>query len=186
MGFKLFTAGRGSARAGAESGSLRCEVFARAAQLVHKLHTASAVTDYREINDLAKDPQRAAVLAQFLLKLADIAWTDWEADFLEDMAGRREPLSTRQAEKLVELREASVRYDKVEGFVLAALIAKCWLNRHDLASDHDVAFIERVKASGATSLRRREAARLLRCACAIGEIEPYQGLTLDPMPKQAA
>ncbi len=144
------------------------------------------MTDYREINELTKDPQRAAAIAQYLLKLADIAWTDWEADFLEDMVRRREPLSTRQAEKLVELREASVRYDKVEGFVLAALIAKCWLNRHDLGSEHDVAFIERLKASGATSLRRREAVRLLRCARAIGEIEPHQGWTLDPMPRQAA
>jgi len=140
---------------------------------------APAVTDYRELNALQKDPQRARDLAMFLFKLKDIEWTDWELDFLDNMSAWTEDLTTRQGEKLVELRDASMWYETVDGFSLRILAEKCYCARLDL-SEHDAEFFVRVKASGARKFRRREAARILRCARQVGEIESYQGYTLNP------
>jgi hypothetical protein len=137
------------------------------------------VTDYREINALQKDSQRARNLATFLCKLKDIDWTDWELDFLENMSGRTEDLTTRQGEKLVELRDASMWYQTIEGFSLRLLVEKCCCGQLGL-SDQDAEFFEHVKSSGARKFRRRDAARILRCARQLCEIEPYQGWTLSP------
>ncbi len=111
--------------------------------------------DYRKIDALSKDTERAGALARYLLSLDEISWTDWELDFLTGLAGRTRPLNKasrassrssreagdslnateaktlaalrdvvarseqltlRQAEKLVELEEASARFTTVEGF----------------------------------------------------------------------
>ena len=65
------------------------------------------MASFRDINDLAKDPARARMMADGLLHMWNADWSEWERDFLEDMAARqsKEPLTTRQAEKLFELRE---------------------------------------------------------------------------------
>ena len=130
--------------------------------------------DYREIQAIQKDPARARALAQFLCTLDDIAWTDWEIDFLESISGCRDELSTRQGEKLVELRDETVRYASVDGFSLKVLIDRCHLCRDEF-SEEDAAFIARLREAGATKLRRKDARRLIRCARAVGEIEPHQG-----------
>lgn len=133
--------------------------------------------DYRKIDALAKDCERSRRLAKFLLSLADAAWTDWELDFLEAMAVRNDPLTTRQAEKLVELEEEAVWYDKApgDGFSVQLLLRACHQARADLAQDDDIAFIERLAAQGATKLRRRGLSRLLRCARELGVVEDYAG-----------
>src|SRR5262245_52789099 len=136
------------------------------------------MADYREISEIQKDPARARSMAQFLSTLDDMEWTDWELDFLASIGTRREGLTTRQGEKLVELSEESVRYTAVDGFSLQALADRCALYRDELA-EHDGAFIERLMATGATRLRRKDARRLLRCARTLGEIEPHQGRSLD-------
>jgi len=136
------------------------------------------MTDYREIIEIQKDPARARSMAQFLSTLDDMEWTDWELDFLASIGGRREDLTTRQGEKLIELCEESVWYTAVDGFSLQALIDRCALCRDELA-DPDSAFIARLKAVSAVRLRRKDARRLLRCARTLGEIEPHQGYSLD-------
>jgi hypothetical protein len=136
------------------------------------------MASYREIAALQKDAARARALAQGLAKLDDMAWTDWELDFLHSMAARQQALTTRQGEKLVELFDDAAWYTSVEGFSLAALIERCHLLRDELA-DQDAAFIERQKADGATRLRRKDARRLLHCARDLGELEPHQGCSLD-------
>lgn len=138
------------------------------------------MVNYREINSLAKAPDRARTLATFLLTLPDIDWTDWEADFLDAMKARAEELSTRQAEKLVELRDDSVRYTSASGFSFKVLIETCWLNRFDLDDEADIEFIEKLRASGHASLRKREALRLRRCAIEQGELEPDQPWFFPP------
>ena len=132
------------------------------------------MTDYREIHAIANDPARVRGIATYLLTLVDADWTEWEVDFLHDMVPRKEPLSTRQGEKLVELRDNAVLYDKVDGFALKTLAEKCWLYRDEL-SESNCAFIERLKDAGLTSLRKPDAERLLRCARVLGEIGPHQG-----------
>jgi hypothetical protein len=137
------------------------------------------MTDYREINALQRDPARAARMAQTLLALHDIAWTDWELDFLGSMSRESdEDLSTRQAEKLVELRDASVWHSSVDGLSLRLVVKSCNEMRH-LLSERDEEFVVRLREQGATALRRRDAARLMRCARITGEIEPYQGWSLE-------
>ena len=129
------------------------------------------MTDYREIDALTKDPARARTIARTLASLADIAWSEWELDFLESLSDRRDELTTRQAEKLIELRDNSYRYEKVAGIVLRSLLLDCWQARFELESETDIAFLERRKASGETSFRKSEALRLRRCAVRLGLVE---------------
>lgn len=136
------------------------------------------MADYREILALQKDPARARAMAQALVHMDDMAWTDWELDFLESIGSRRQDLSTRQGEKLAELCDEAAWYTTVEGFSLRALIERCYLCRDELRPS-DAEFIARLKATGVSRLRRKEARRVLQCARRIGEIEPYQGGTLD-------
>lgn len=128
--------------------------------------------DYRKVNALAKDAARARRMAQPLLKSEDQEWTEWELDFLAAMSERREELTTRQAEKLLELEDACTWLDKVpgEGFSVRLLVKECYEARADLDED-DAAFIEALRAEGATRLRRRAVYRLMRCARAAGVVE---------------
>jgi hypothetical protein len=134
--------------------------------------------NYREILAIQKDPARARAMAQVLCNLDDMEWTDWELDFLSSIGARQTDLTTRQGEKLIELRDEAVWYTAVEGFSLKALIERCHLARDELA-EHDADFIARLKAAGAARLRRKDARRLLRCARTAGEIEPHHGRSLD-------
>jgi len=120
--------------------------------------------DYRELDTLAKDPKRANATAAMLLDLADTDWNDWETDFLENMSAWRSTLSTRQAEVLIELRDASVLLDKMRGFSLKALIDRLWMYRDELTEEGDVEFVCQLKEAGTTKLRKRQAAKLLAIA----------------------
>lgn len=130
------------------------------------------MSNFKQINELTKNPGQARTIAQYLSTIPESEWTDWEIDFLEDMARRKDELSTRQAEKLIELRDNALRYAKVSGFVLRSLVGRCWVARQDIDDDDDVEFIERLHSRGETALRKPEALRLKRCAIAIGELEP--------------
>jgi hypothetical protein len=136
------------------------------------------MASYREIAALQKDAARARALAQGLTRLDDMAWTDWELDFLHSMAARQQDLTTRQGEKLVELVDDAAWYTCVDGFSLATLIGRCHLLRDELA-EADAAFIDKLKAEATGRLRRKDARRLLACARSVGELEPHQGRGLD-------
>ena len=137
------------------------------------------MSNYRDINALAKDPKKVRVTALFLLTLCETNWSDWELDFLECMSTCSEELSTRQAEKLVELRDDAIRYTRASGFNFSSVLEKCWRNRFELDADEDCEFLERLKSRGETALRRRDALRLRKCAVALGEIEPHQAWTMQ-------
>src|SRR5688572_18224761 len=98
------------------------------------------MADYREIIDIQKDPARARSIAHSLSTLDDVEWTDWEQDFLASIGARREDLTTRQGEKLIELRDEAIWYTAVDGFSLKALVGRCHLLRDELA-EHDAQFI---------------------------------------------
>jgi hypothetical protein len=120
--------------------------------------------DYRELDTLAKDPKRANATAAMLLDLADTDWNDWETDFLENMSAWRSTLSTRQAEVLIELRDAGVLLAKIHGFSLKALVDRLWMYRDELTEEGDVEFVCQLKEAGTTKLRKRQAAKLLAIA----------------------
>src|SRR6516164_9181380 len=65
--------------------------------------------DYREIDRIRKDTVAVHSLAKGLLNTPNHEWNDWELDFLEHMVRHRgpNPITTRQGEKLIELRDGA-------------------------------------------------------------------------------
>lgn len=139
------------------------------------------MASHREMKDLAESLPAIRALAAYLLKLAHatppVEWTEWELDFLEHMAARDspEPLSMRQREILVELRDSTVRHGRLDGFSVPNLIERCWLERWDLAGEADVEFITALRAAGLPTVSQRQGGRLLRCSRELGIIESHHG-----------
>jgi hypothetical protein len=84
-----------------------------------------------------------------------------------------EPITTRQGEKLLELRDDAEYCSSVHGFTVQSLIKNCWLARDDLDSKDDRKFIEQLKETSYSSIKRRQLRKLLACARELGEIEQY-------------
>jgi hypothetical protein len=154
----------------------------------------------REIHAIGRDPARARSLALGLLRLAETAeniFTDWELTFLRSLVGQAETmvgltkkqrekqkdagvalamrdfrLTSRQAEKLLDIRDATVLHRDIGGVSVRSLINRCYEDRCDLAED-DEQFVERVYRSGVAELRGRDLARLKRCSVQLGELEEY-------------
>ncbi len=129
--------------------------------------------DYREIDRIRKDFVAVRSLAKRLLDLPHADWNEWEIDFLQHMARHKgpDPITTRQGEKLVELRDDAAYYSSVHGFSVHSLIKNCWVARDDLSREEDKRFIEDLKAT--TCVKRRQLRKLLACARELGEIEEY-------------
>ena len=131
--------------------------------------------DYREIDRIRKDLVAVRSLAKRLLELPHADWNDWEIDFLQHMARHKEPdpITTRQGEKLVELRDDAEYYSSVHGFSVRSLIKNCWLARDDLSSAGNRKFIDQLKETSCSCVKRRQLRKLLACARELGEIEEY-------------
>ena len=130
--------------------------------------------DYKEIDRIRKNLVAVRSLAQRLLDLPRADWNDWEIDFLQHMARhKRPPITTRQCEKLLEVRDDAEYYSSVHGFSVQSLIKKCWLARDDLDSENDRKFMEHLKETSCSCVKRRHLRKLLACARQLGEIEQY-------------
>jgi hypothetical protein len=131
--------------------------------------------DYKEIDRLRKDLAAPRSLAKRLLELPHADWSDWEIDFLQHMTRHKgpDPITTRQCEKLVELRDDAEYYLSVRGFSVQSLIKNCWLARDELDSEDDRKFIERLKETSYSRVKRRQLRKLLACARELGAIEQY-------------
>jgi len=146
---------------------------------------------HRELLRLAKDPAAVRELAKKLLAVPDAQWTDWETDFLANMAecGRSQSfprqieiligLSMRQREKLAELRDSLERLTDWRGLSIKSLIDRCYfkisidrcnVGRNDL-DEGDDEFVANLM--GRTSIQRRHLRRLLRCSHQLGLIEEH-------------
>jgi len=88
---------------------------------------------------------------------------------------QRDEINTRQAEKLLELRDDAEYYSKMKGFSIASLVENCWLARDDLSHESDRTFIENQK--GKTALKRRQLHRLFACCRELKLIEDYIALS---------
>jgi hypothetical protein len=128
-----------------------------------------------EIERVGKDPIAIRSLAKRLLKLPDHDWTEWEADFLQDRSRQKDEINTRQAEKLLELRDEAELFSKAEGFSVASLVENCWIARDDLQYESDRTFIESLK--GRTALKRRQLRKLFACSRELHIIEDYIALS---------
>lgn len=142
------------------------------------------MTTYREINELQRDPKRAAELAGFLLGLDDVKWGDWPADFLESATrwGGHSILSTRQAEKLIELRDSVGWFASVGGFSVAALLRGCFEGRRELQSIEDEEYVARLWAGHREKVRRRDLGFVLRLSRELGIIEDWHARSFDKRP----
>jgi hypothetical protein len=131
--------------------------------------------DYREIDRIRKDLVAVRSLAKRLLDLPHADWNDWEIDFLQHMVRRKgsEPITTRQGEKLLELRDDAEYYSSVHGFSVQSLVENCWLTRNELDSEDNRKFIEQLKETSVSCLKRRQLHKLLACARELGEVEQY-------------
>jgi hypothetical protein len=129
---------------------------------------------YQEMHRIAHDPAAVRDLARRLLKVPSHEWTDWEVDFLENMAAYKgpDPISMRQREVLLALRDETEFHSRISGISVNTLVKKCYEYRLDLGED-DAAWIEELWRKGTFSLKRRNLGRLRRCSVELGELEPH-------------
>lgn len=125
---------------------------------------------WREIDRVRKDPDGFRAIAARLLKLPDHGMTSWEVDFLESISLDRgkDEYSTRQSEKLLQIRDDAESITTYRGFSVKKLIQDCYEARLDL-EESDEQWIEQLK--GRIEVKRRHIGRLLKCARALGNIE---------------
>jgi len=129
------------------------------------------MASWREIEQFRKDVAKAKALAERLLALYS-DFSDWEIDFLESLAAldARHELTTRQVEKLLEIRDDAELVTEIRGFSVRLLIKNVHEARLDL-NDADEKWISRIRLSYEASIRRKHAGRLIKCAYALNIIE---------------
>ena len=123
------------------------------------------MASWREIDGVRKDASGARDLAQRLLKIYPGELTEWETDFLQSITSYTElfEFTTRQAEKLLEIRDDAEPVTACRGFSVANLIRQCCEARLDL-SETDAQWISDLQRQGGSSIRRRHLGRLMACA----------------------
>jgi hypothetical protein len=130
------------------------------------------MASWREIDRVRKDPQGAANIAKRLLSLPASEFTDWELDFLRSIRRLRnvEEFTTRQAEKLLQIRDDIEEVTEVLGFSVRLLLKGCVEARLDLSEADEEWVLARSQVS-AHSIRRKHVGRLMRCARQLNLIE---------------
>jgi hypothetical protein len=130
------------------------------------------MASWREIDRVRKDPQAAADIANRLLALPETEFSDWELDFLRSIRRRRkiEEFTTRQIEKLLQIRDDAEVVTEVLGFSVPLLLKGCVEARLDLSENDEEWVIARAEVSSA-SIRRKFVGRLMRCARSLNLIE---------------
>lgn len=85
------------------------------------------MASWREIDRVRKDPQAAADIAKRLLALPPSEFTDWELDYLRSIRRLRnvEEFTTRQSEKLLQIRDDTEEVTEVLGFSVRLLLKGC-------------------------------------------------------------
>src|SRR5579872_2263307 len=120
------------------------------------------------LRDIAE--QSASILALSAKQRKEFKFSEQQAQAL--LALRDFRLTTRQAEKLFEIRDAAELHRDIGGISVRNLIRRCYEARLDLDED-DEEFIERLWRTGATELRRGDLLSLKRCCKQLGELEQH-------------
>jgi hypothetical protein len=136
-----------------------------------------------------------------LAETAENVFSEWELTFLRSMAEQAEGtlglsrkqrkemkdsnipaearlafrdfrLTTRQAEKLLDIRDGAVLCRDIRRVSVRNLINRCHEGRVELDEDDEL-FIEQLWQSGVAELRRNDLARLKRCSVQLGWLEDY-------------
>jgi len=147
--------------------------------LAHRLPTASALLVIKpptkaELARARANQFRAEVLA--LYQLPDHDWNDWELDWLESQI-RRPPLylhSEKEHAVLARMRRDATQFTGWDDYTAWGLIQSAYAYRLD-CDGWDREFLERLHRRGATALRLREMARLVRlCGVAGVPLTPFE------------
>ena len=133
------------------------------------------MASWREIDRIRKDPTSARALAAYLLKLPNAELTEWEVIFLESISSDRtsEDFTTRQAEKLMQIREDSEEVSEIgPRLSVKILIEDCKIAYLDLAAlDEDKAEWIKAFPVGTHKIRRKYIGRLLQCARMLNNVD---------------
>ena len=130
------------------------------------------MASWREIDRVRKDANGARALAKRLVKIYPGEFTDWEADFLQSITSYTElfEFTTRQAEKLLQIRDDIEPVTACRGFSIATMVRQCYEARLDL-SEADEQWIAELHQQGSNSIRRKHLGRLTSCARELNVIE---------------
>ena len=130
------------------------------------------MASWREIDRVRKDPQGAVNIAERLLALPPTEFTDWELDFLRSIRRLRnvEEFTTRQSEKLLQIRDDVEVVEEVLGFRVQLLLKGCFEARLDLPEADEEWVAGRFQVSPC-NIRRKHVGRLMRCARELNLIE---------------
>jgi hypothetical protein len=131
------------------------------------------MASWQEIDRVRKDPKGFRALAKGLRAQFAGDLTDWEKDFLEAIAGRdgKEEFTTRQSEKLLQIRDDYTSVSQLPGgFSVRIVLQECKEARLDLSA-HDEQWILQSYERSPTTIKRKNAGRLMRCARELHIIE---------------
>jgi len=130
------------------------------------------MTSWREIDRIRKDATAFREIAARLLATESSDLTEWEEAFLENFkrdTDKRE-FSTRQAEKLLQIRDDAEIVRDWRGFSVATLLRKAWEMRSDL-SEADEEWLSTLRTQWSDSVKRRALWRLVRIGKELDLIE---------------
>ena len=130
------------------------------------------MASWKEIDRIRKDAPGARALAGRLMKIQPGEFTEWELTFLQSISDYTDldEFTTRQVEKLLQIRDDAERVTEHRKFNIATLIEKCHEGRLDL-SEADEEWIVGLYERSAGSIQRRNIGRLFRCARELGIID---------------
>jgi hypothetical protein len=130
------------------------------------------MASWQEIDRIRKDPKAFRALAKGLrTHISEL--TDWEKDFLSSINSQsdKDEFTTRQSEKLLQIRDDYVSVTEIRGgFSVKIILRQCHEARLDLLEDDEEWIVQRFEQSS-TTIRRKHAGRLRRCARQLGLIE---------------
>jgi hypothetical protein len=129
------------------------------------------MASWREIDRIRKVPIEFRALAKRLLAFGT-ELTEWESIFVEKICNDTEieEFTTRQSEKLLQIRDDYETLTKFRGFSVEILLDKCWLARTYLSEGQEEK-LKRLCERSWVSVRRRDIGFLMRCARELGVIE---------------
>jgi hypothetical protein len=99
-------------------------------------------------------------------------FSDWELEFLRSIQQLRnvEEFSTRQVEKLLQIRDDIQEVTETLGFSVRLLLKGCVDARLDLSESDEEWVLARSRVSS-SSIRRKHVGRLMRCARELNLVE---------------
>ena len=128
------------------------------------------MASWREIDRIRKAPAEFRAVAKWLLNLG-AELTEWESIFVESICNAEtKEFTTRQSEKLLQIRDDYETITRIHGFSVAALLDKCWLGRFDLSEGQEQQ-IQKMRERSQFSVRCKDAGFLMHRARELHIIE---------------